>query len=131
VQFLVSLFIGSLPVLLRPEGFTEVKVTEPAHEGLAYGVQLAKRRIPHLKYGDGGGNDVPYFPATIEGVYNGKPTILRILGYLEQLPVISRLGAGPKFLNIFNGNYEHDDESMGLSSVRGETHLFYIFSMPR
>ena len=122
MQFLISLLIGSLPVLLRPEGFTKVEVTQPAHEGLAYGVQLAKRRIPQLKHVDGGGNEVPYFPATIEGVYNCKPSILQILGYLEQLPVISRVGTSPQFLNILNGNYARKNESMGLSPIKEETH---------
>lgn len=52
VQLLVSLLVCGLPVLLRPESFTEIKVTEPAHEGLSYSTQLVKGRIPHLEYVD-------------------------------------------------------------------------------
>ena len=52
VQFLVSLFVGGLPVLLRPKCLTKIEVTEPTHEGLSYGIQLMKGRIPHLKYVD-------------------------------------------------------------------------------
>ena len=42
VQFLVSLLVGGLPVLLRPKCLTEIEVTEPAHEGLSYSIQLMK-----------------------------------------------------------------------------------------
>lgn len=88
-HFLLRLLVGSLPTLLRPEGLAEVEVSEPAHEGLAYSVQFMKGRIPHMKNVDRGGYDMPYFPATVEGVYNSKPPILALLRYLEQLSVVS------------------------------------------
>jgi hypothetical protein len=106
VQFLVCLLVCSLPVLLCPDGLAEVEVTQPTHEGLTYSEQLAQGRIPNLKYGDGGGNNVPYFPATIEGVYNSKPPILQLLGYLEQLSVMSGIGSDPQLLDILNGYCE-------------------------
>ena len=103
VQFLVSLLVGSLPALLRPEGLTEVEVTEPAHERLADRVHLTKGRLPHTKYVDRVGNDMPYFPATVDGVYNSKPPILALLRYLEQLSVVSSVGGRPQLLNILYG----------------------------
>ncbi|SRR6266702_5906992 len=83
VELLIRLLIGSLPILLFPDGLTEVDIAEATHESLAHGIQLTKGRIPHLKNVDGGGDDMPNFIATVEGVDDSKPSILALLGYLE------------------------------------------------
>jgi len=109
-QFLVGSLVGSLPVLLCPEGLAEVEVAEPAHEGLTDSVQLVEGGIPHLEDVDRRGDDVQCLPATVESVNNGKPPILALLGYLEQLSVVSGVGSGSEFLNILYGYYETQGE---------------------
>jgi len=109
-QFLVGSLVGGLPVLLCPEGLAEVEVAEPAHEGLTDGVQLVESGIPHLEDVDREGDDVQCLPATVESVNNSKPPILALLGYLEQLSVVSGVGSGSEFLNILYGYYETQGE---------------------
>jgi hypothetical protein len=56
---MISLLVGGLPVLLLPDGFTEIIITQSAHKGLAYGMQFAKNGIPHLEDIDRGSDDMP------------------------------------------------------------------------
>ena len=83
VKLLVCLLVGSLPILLLPNGFTKVDVAEATHESLAHGIQLTNGRLPHLKNVDRWGDDMPNFIASLEGVDDSKPSVLALLGYLE------------------------------------------------
>ena len=83
VEPLVCLLVGSLPILLLPNGLTKVDVAEATHESLAHGIELTKGRVPHLKNVDRRGDDMPNFIATVEGVDDGKPSVLALLRYLE------------------------------------------------
>jgi hypothetical protein len=132
VQFLVSLLVRSLPVLLRPESFAEIEVTEPAHKGLSYGIQLLKGRIPHLKYVDWRGNDMPNFPATIEGVDDCKPPILALGRYLEQFSVVSSVWGRAQLLDIFYGYCGRKEEMKRMGEeLKGDTYWFCAFLIPR
>jgi hypothetical protein len=82
VELLVRLLVGSLPILLLPNGLAKVDVAEATHESLAHGIELTKGRVPHLKNVDGRGNDMPNFIATVEGVDDCKPSVFALLGYL-------------------------------------------------
>ena len=83
VELLICLLVGSLPILLLPNGLTKADVAEAAHESLAHSVKLTKGRMPHLKNVDRWGDDMPNFIATVEGVDDSKPSIFALLGYVE------------------------------------------------
>jgi hypothetical protein len=60
---------------------------------------------------------MPYFPATVEGVDNGKPPILALLRYLEQLSVVSSVGGRPQLLNILYGYFGQKEEIRTIADV--------------
>lgn len=103
VELLVRLLVGSLPILLLPDGLAKVDVAETTHESLAHGIQLTKGRIPHLKHVDGRGDDMPNFIATVEGVDDSEPSVLAFLGYLEQLSIVASVGRCSQLLNVLDG----------------------------
>jgi hypothetical protein len=75
-------------------------------------VQLVKGRIPHLKYVDGGGDGVPFSPATIDVVYDSKPPIFAKLGEEEALSVISGLRSRFQLLDFLYGYFKEKNDSI-------------------